>query len=176
MQTGLLNKGETTATLCPYCGEPEAHNRCRAVNDGYFCWRDGLQDATNAVLRKSADPLAGAIEQDRDVKRARAELAQLQQQAAELGLAWENAIKAEYAAKNQRLSVKRDIVTDGGGSLREWVPPGTPTQADIVRLSEMASQAQIQRDHILEQVQKGRDHLKVARSRARARLVSKSTG
>jgi hypothetical protein len=156
---------------CPYCGQQVHPSRCRAVPAGWFCWAWGLQDSrvSNLVLMRQLQ--AVAVEQDKDVRKAQAELAKVQPQADAAEAEWSAAVMAHRSAAQRRMAV-HSVMSGDYGELVDVAPQGTPSERDVQLLREMAAQASMQREFVLESVLKKRDQVERAKRRARARLAA----
>jgi hypothetical protein len=159
---------EDTQVVCPHCGQVSSPTRpCRETPGGFFCWSTGLHTNASHIIGPAPDPVKQLVEQDREVRKAQAELEAALIRYNQANAEWENVAQTNIANRNRLVRDKRDLMIDG--QLIEIRPQGT-TVADLARLDEQQNQAQMQRDYAFESVTKCRQRLELAKSRARQRL------
>jgi hypothetical protein len=155
---------------CPYCGQTPTPSRCRQVPAGWFCWQYGLQDGSSNLLLQRAVTTA-AIDNDPDVLKAEAKLATLQPEVDAVTADWERAVTAHRRAAHKRMRV-HSVVSGDYGEMIEMAPQGTPCERQVEQLREMAAQAAMQREFVIDKQLKLKDQVDKAKARVRRRLAA----
>jgi hypothetical protein len=159
---------EAPAETCPQCGGPRSDFSCRPVPLGFWCRQYGLKEDPHRILQPAPDPLKEAVEQDRDVRRAAAELDRRTAEYDRLTSQWEAAALAAYRARQRRATEGRDVVVDG--MIRKHYPPGTPTDGALKQLEENQTELDRDRRQAFKPVIAARTQLEATKNRARRRL------